>query len=121
MKINKDYKLNGFSILQTSKTEYTRFLKKINNPNYLILKKTNNLSVFFEMTNPDFMEWVIYIFKISANGIQLKASAITFLKKPTKQDIKDKKFLDQILVKSEDRNYLLTPSANLPYGVFNFR
>lgn len=121
MKINKDYKLNGFSILQMPKTEYVKFLKNIDNPNYIVLKKNQNQSVFFEMMTPDFKEWAIYIFKIDTNGIQLKTSTIIFFKKPTKQDIKDKKFLEQILVKSEDSNYLLTPSANLPYGVFNFR
>ena len=123
--MNKEiiFDLSGFSKFNISKTEYDKFIKKAESNLYVILKKTKSKQVFLELKNlKEIKECLVYVFFVFEGDIFFKMATLKFNRKVTKSDLlKNKLILEQILLKSDDIDYDMNPSAHNPYGIFKFK
>jgi hypothetical protein len=123
--MNKEiiFDLSGFSKFNISKTEYNKFITKTKNNIYICLKKTKSKQVFLELVDlKEIKECLVYVFFVFEDNIYFKMANLKFNRKLTKSYLlKDKLILNQILLKLDDIDYDMNPSAHNPYGIYKFK
>jgi hypothetical protein len=122
--MDKVFDIGGFFKFKISKTEYNKFIKKIESNNYIVLKKTKSVLIFLELSDlKEIKECLAYVFFTIDNEIKFQTSTITFKEKTSKSEILKikKEVLSKLLLNSDNADYSMDPYAHHPYGVYKFK
>ena len=120
----KIFELSGFSKFKISKKEYEKFLKKTKNESYICLQKTKSKEVFLELNDSKKIDnCLVYVFFVFVDEIYFKMAALDFKSSKSKEEVLalKKELLREILLKVDDIDYDMNPSADNPYGIYKFK
>ena len=118
------FELSGFSKFKISKQEYEKFLKKTKNESYICLQKTKSKEVFLELNDSKKIDnCLVYVFFVFVDEIYFKMAALDFKRSKSKEEVLTlkKELLREILLKVDDIDYDMNPSADNPYGIYKFK